>query len=117
MAEADLLGKRVAAVVNARSSIPPIISLREARRMLNDGQVELDPDENPSEEITQVPPKKPQEPSPIIPPDRLIKPVTRAMGTDEKEMIEALYKFRDEQAKKERKLGEEILKEQDNKEE
>lgn len=114
MAEAELLGKRTAAAVNARSSNPPLITLKEARRMLNEGQVELDPDVEPeSEKIDELPPRIPQEPERPKSPDRLIKPVIRAMNDDEMQMIKALNDLRDLQAKKERELGKQILSEQD----
>jgi len=121
MAEAELLGKRTAAAVNARSSNPPIISVREARRMINEGNVELDPDDEPEEKPLPVaqdnpnvpPPKNPSEPQRPEPPSRLVKPVTREMTNDEIEMIKALNDLRELQAKKEREIGEEILKEQE----
>jgi len=121
MAEAELLGKRTAAAVNARSSNPPIISVREARRMINEGNVELDPDDEPEEKPLPVaqdnpnvpPPKNPSEPQRPEPPSRLVKSVTREMTNDEMEMIKALNDLRDLQAKKEKELGKEILEEQD----
>jgi hypothetical protein len=117
MAEAELLGKRTAAAVNARSSNPPLISVREARRMINEGGVELDPDYEPEEKPIQsdeVPPRKnPSEPQRPEPPSRLVKPVVRAMTNDEMEMIKALNDLRDLQAKKEKELGKEILEEQE----
>jgi hypothetical protein len=120
MAEAELLGKRTAAAVNARSSNPPLISVREARRMINEGGVELDPDYEPEEKPIQsdeVPPRKnPSEPQRPEPPSRLVKPVVRAMTVDEMEMIKALNDLRDLQAKKEKELGKEIIKEWDEEE-
>ena len=115
MAEAELLGKRVAAAVNARSSNPPLISVREARRMMNDGHLELDPDDEPEEKPVEqvVPPRKPNEPERPTPPDRLVKPVVRETTDDERELIATLKALREEVALKERKLGEKILEEQE----
>lgn len=140
MAEADLLGKRVAAAVNARSAQQPIISIEEARRMISEGQIELDPNNIPESkpvitpnipQSTNIPPPKPpQEPQPPTPPDRLIKPVTREQEKQEvnemvteslehdqqeswrQEMIDSYKEMRELIAKKERKLGEEIIAEQ-----
>lgn len=111
MAEAELLGKRTAAAVNARSSNPPLISVREARQMINEGSVELDPDDEPEEKpllptVQQnpnvPPPKNPSEPQRPEPPSRLVKPVVRKMTLEELEMIKKL-----------KKLGEDVLQEQD----
>lgn len=121
MAEAELLGKRAAAAVNLRSSTPPLISVREARQMINEGSIELDPDDEPEENPLPIvqqnpnvpPPKKPSEPQRPEPSSRLIKPVTRAMTQDEKDSIQALNDLRDLQAKKEKELGKEILEEQE----
>jgi hypothetical protein len=117
MAEAELLGKRTAAAVNARSSNPPIISVKEARRMINEGGVELDPEDEPEEKPIQdggVPPRKnPSEPQRPEPPNRLVKSVVRAMTIEELETIKALNDLRDLQAKKEKELGKQILEEQD----
>lgn len=114
MAEAELLGKKVAAAVNARSSNPPLVSVREARRMLNEGNIMLDPDDEPEEKVdVTVPPRKPQSPERPEPPKRLVKPVVREQTENEKEMIEALKVLRAEIAMKERKLGEKILEEQE----
>lgn len=141
MAEAELLGKRAAAAVNLRSAQQPIISIEEARRMISEGQIDLDPKEIPEEkpiaplgQPTNVPPRKPQEPDGPQPPknpDRLIKPVTREQEKQEvneavteslnndqqdnwkQEMIDSYKEMRELIAKKERKLGEEILAEQE----
>jgi hypothetical protein len=117
MAEADLLGKRVAAAVNARSSIKPIISVEEARRMIVEGQIELDPKDIPEDEtiVTPGPPQPPLGPEPSVPPDRLVKPVTRQTKEEQQEMIDA-YKELQMVIKREKKLGEEVLKEQDKEE-
>jgi len=125
MAEAELLGKRTAAAVNARSSNPPIISVAEARRMLNEGQVELDPNapEEPPKPVAplvqnpNIPPPKNPLPTPPQPPERQVKPVIRQNTPEEKEAISALIELRNSVALKERKLGEAILKEQEDKEE
>jgi hypothetical protein len=119
MAEADLLGKRVAAAVNAKSG--GVVSTEEARKMMNEGHIELDPEDEPEIEQPQqseMPPKKPQEPDGPQrpePPERLIKPAKREtqLADYEVEMIEALKRIREEQAAKEKKLGEEILAEQE----
>jgi len=116
MAEAELLGKRVAAAVNGRSSNPPLLTLSEARRMLNEGAVELDPEVEPESTVPEIPPKEPQPPKGPEPPSRQVKPVIRETTSEEKEMMEALKKLRDEVALRERKLGEKILEEQDKEE-
>jgi hypothetical protein len=117
MAEAELLGKRTAAAVNARSSNPPLVTLKEARRMLNEGQVELDPEVEPeSEKVNELPPRIPQEPERPTPPDRLIKPVIRENTSEERDMIQALRDLREIQAKKEKELGKQIIKEWDEEE-
>jgi len=130
LAEADLIGKRSAAAVNLRSANPPIVSIPEARRIINEGLVELDPNaaQEPPKPVAPIiqnpnvpPPKNPPEgPQPPVSPDRLIKPVSRQMTDDEKEMISALKelelyekKLVDEKAKKERELGKKILEEQE----
>jgi len=117
MAEADLLGKRVAAAVNARSAQQPIITLKEARRMISEGQIDLDPDVEPEvkpvEQPLQSPPRRPSEPERPVPPDRLVKPAKRENSDDDEwqqDMIDALKML---QAQKERKLGEEVLAEQE----
>ena len=116
MAEAELMGKRVAAVVNARSANPPLISWKEARQMLNEGQIALDPDAEPEpmkEELgPQKGPNSPKGPKAEQPSERIVKPTTRENTKEEQDMIFSLIKLRDEQALKERKLGEEILEEQ-----
>jgi hypothetical protein len=121
MAEAELEGKRAAAVCNLRSSNPPLITVKEARRMLNEGLIDLDPDLEPDikpiipnpllpNPNPNVPPSKNPPEGPQPPPDRIVKPVTRNMTKDEQGMIDALTQIL---AKKERKLGEEILSEQE----
>jgi len=75
MAEAELLGKRAAAVVNLRSAQQPIISIEEARRMISEGHIDLDPLKIPEEKpIAPVetkesnPPRTPQPPKGPEPP-------------------------------------------------
>jgi len=89
--------------------------------MINEGNIELDPDDEPEEKPLPAvqqnpnvpPPKNPSEPQRPEPPSRLVKPVTRAMTNDEMDMIKALNDLRDLQAKKEKELGKQILEEQD----
>ncbi len=118
LAEAEILGKKVAAAVNARAGNKPLITIKEARRIINEGNIELDPEEIPEEEqepTSQVSsdgktPEKNETPNNQ---ERLVKPVTKEhLENYQKEMIEN-YKALQEIIKKERKLGEEILKEQD----
>jgi len=116
LAEAELLGKRVAAAVNARSTVKPIISIGEARRIISEGQIELDPEDIPNEENlkqSKLPINDKPEPKPE-PSDRVVLPVKRETEDDnwKKEMIEN-YKELMNIVKKERKLGEEVLEEQD----
>jgi hypothetical protein len=121
LAEADVLGKRVAAAVNARSSQKPIISIQEARKIISEGQIELDSEDVPKEELkqplspngeTKIPKEGPNDNPKDI--DRTMNPVKRETESVnwKQEMINN-YKEIMELAKKERKLGEQILKEQD----
>jgi len=74
MAEAELLGKRVAGAANARAS--KLITLKEARQMISKGQIELDENLIPDD----FPEPNPQPSGPDIgpqPPNRLVKPVKR----------------------------------------
>lgn len=119
LAEADLMGKRVAAAANATSY--GIISKEEARRMLRDGEIELDPALIPEPDDRE--PRGPPEPDdrkPVRPDsDRVQLPVKRQSGLrtelsdDEKELIKKYKEMLKAKAEAERKLGEEILKEQE----
>jgi hypothetical protein len=89
--------------------------------MINEGSVELDPDNEPEEKPLPTiqqnpnvpPPKNPSEPQRPEPPSRLVKPVIRNMTEDEIQMIQALNDLRELQAKKEKELGKQILEEQE----
>jgi|GEM_PF-2109751 len=113
LAEAEILGKRVAAAANAKSA--GLISIKEARRIINEGNIELDPEKIPKQETKSEipvpsngePPKKNEIPE--KPNERIVKPVKREEDNYKEKMIDSLKDI----IKRERKLGEEILKEQE----
>jgi hypothetical protein len=125
LAEADVLGKRITAAVNARSPIKPIISIKEARRIISEGQIELDPEDVPKEELKQplspngekqIPKEGPNDNPKDI--DRNIKPVKRETEKDiqdewKQDMIDAYKEIKKFQIEKEKELGKQILKEQE----
>ena len=98
LSEAKILQTRAYSATQTVAS--NIISIPEARKMLNEGVVKLDADKVPEVEKPPQPTTDPNvEPQPVIKPQSRIRPLTEF----EKKMIE-----------KYRKIGEEILKEQDN---
>jgi hypothetical protein len=76
MAEAELLGKRVAGAANARAS--KLITMKEARQMISKGQIELDEEVIPDDFPEPNPEPNGPDNGPQ-PPNRLVKPVKRDM--------------------------------------
>ena len=123
LSEARILESRVRSASLAKQA--GLIDNEEGRRMINKGQIELET----KKKIKQDKPKSPSPENPASPPQPLTKPVKniqpskkeqtkikatyRALTEEEKEMIKARQEQIKHLAELEHKLGEKILKEQD----
>ena len=113
LAEAEILEKRVAAAekaLNGTKGAGGFIDMKEARMILNKGQIKLDLDKKPKQPKPPVPMPKPERP---VGKEDDKKKENDAYTMQLDEATKAMIRLRKEIAARERKLGEEILREQE----
>jgi len=113
LSEADILEKRVNAAekaLNGTRGVGGFIDMKEARRVFNEGQIELEieKDIEPKQPDTTKPPLLPK---PEVPKDESSQKDLQKFNLDEATRV--MIEKRKAQIERERKIGEEILKEQD----